>query len=101
MKRIAGFLIAVLLIYVIYFDLSSGTLPGVKEQKTEAKMETKPAYFESSVKPGDTVLSIIEKHIDKAVPVPIEQVITDFQGLNDGVKPNEIQIGKSYKFPEY
>ncbi|PLR85932.1 hypothetical protein CVD25_04230 [Bacillus canaveralius] len=101
MKRIAGFICVVLVIYVIYFDLSSGTLPGVKEKKIEAKMETQLAYFESSVKPGDTVLSIIEKNIDKAVPVSIEQVITDFQSLNEGLKPTEIQIGEDYKFPEY
>ena len=113
MKRFLGFIAFILVIYVIYFDLTTGTLPITIEATTTEKTESshepveknKEAasidYFEIKVKSGDTVLSIIEGHLNASLPVPIEQVITDFKSLNNGLDPKKIQLGKTYKFPNY
>lgn len=103
MKRLIGLLGGVLVIYVIYYDLNHGTLPSVKEQKIEASNAELPSmpYFEKRVEPGDTVLSIVEKRINGPLPVSISKVIKHFQLLNDGMRPEDIQIGKTYRFPDY
>lgn len=104
MKRFILFLVTILIGYIIYFDLTTGTLPSVTEQKTIAKerVEDKNTqnYFTYTVKAGETVLSIVEEQLDASIPVPINQVIIDFKKLNN-IEPEEIHIGKSYKFPNY
>ena len=52
------------------------------------------------MKPGDTLLSIIERE-EGALTKPIETIVTDFQELNEGLKPEQMQIGKVYKIPSY
>lgn len=106
MKRLVGVLFTIVILYSIYFDLSHGTLPTVSnEQSTMVTKESEPEeqtiYFEKTVKPGDTVLSIIESQLNKSIPVPISEVIADFKELNNGIAPQEIQAGKEYKFPNY
>lgn len=103
MKRFIGLLVGILVIYVIYYDLNHGTLPSAKEQKIEAFNTVQPSipYFEKHVEPGDTVLSIVEKRINGPLPVSISEAIEHFQLLNDGMRPEDIQIGKTYKFPDY
>jgi hypothetical protein len=103
MKRLIGFLVGILVIYVIYYDLNHGTLPSVHEQKIKAANTEQPPipYFEKNVLPGDTVLSIVENRIDGPIPVSISEVVEHFHLLNDGKKPEDIQIGKTYKFPDY
>jgi hypothetical protein len=104
MKRLVGVLITVLILYCIYYDLSYGTLPAVKtEQQPEiATMVTEDmAYFEKTVENGDTVLTIIEHQLGQSLPVPISEVVTDFQKLNNDLPPQQIQLGKKYKFPDY
>jgi hypothetical protein len=107
MKKIFGFLFAILIIYVIYFDLTVGTLPSNTKQ-VDAKVETVTKItetdipsFEAKVKPGETVISIVEHQIDKSLPVSIKDLITDFQKLNPGKSPEKIQIGSTYHFPDY
>ncbi|GLB58216.1 hypothetical protein [Cytobacillus sp. NCCP-133] len=105
MKRIAGVLLSVLVVYVIYYDLNHGTLPAGEEQVLEAS--TQPAetagvpYFEKKVNPGETVLSIVEINLDGPIPVSMDEVITNFSELNNGIKPEQIQAGQTYKFPKY
>ncbi|MBU8879403.1 hypothetical protein BGM26_10445 [Bacillus sp. FJAT-29790] len=103
MKRLALFLITVLLIYVIYFDLNHGTLPVVKDQVIEAKssIETSLPFFEKEVRPGETVLSVVERKLDGPLPVSISDVVTDFKILNNGLKPEELKSGQTYRFPDY
>jgi hypothetical protein len=104
MKRLVGVLITVLILYCIYYDLSYGTLPSVKtEQQPEIEtMVTEDmAYFEKTVENGDTVLTIIEHQLGQSLPVPISEVVTDFQKLNNDLPPQQIQLGKKYKFPDY
>lgn len=108
MKKLFGLLFAILVIYVIYFDLTVGTLPSANSKQVDAKIETvrpqaEPSIpsFEAKVKPGETVISIVEHQIDKPLPVSISALITDFQKLNPGKSPEKIQIGSTYHFPDY
>lgn len=109
MKRLFAAIITVLIIFVIYYDLSTGTLPVAIETSTQAIMEESLSdgsdiqmdYFEVKVKSGDTVLTIIERQLDAAIPVPIEEIVNDFSSLNNGLEAEKIQIGKIYKFPDY
>ncbi|WP_077213989.1 hypothetical protein [Bacillus dakarensis] len=113
MKRFLGLVAFIIVVYVIYFDLTTGTLPvttkAIAEEeikKTEEAVKSDNdnldlAYFEKEVKNGDTVLSIIESHLNDAVPVPIQDAVVDFKKLNNGLAPEKIQRGKTYKFPNY
>lgn len=92
----------ILVLYVIYYDLSQGTLPAIAEPKVVSNtQETLIPYFEKKVDHGDTVLSVVEKQLDQSIPVSIEKVVNDFKELNDGLKPEQIKFGQSYKFPDY
>lgn len=110
MKRLVGVIIAIIILYSVYYDLSQGTLPAnmIKETTvskmstdSESNREEARPYFEEKVGAGDTVISIIEEHLNDSISVPITEVITDFKELNNGVSPQEIQQGKVYKFPTY
>ncbi|MFI8493357.1 hypothetical protein ACIGC1_10660 [Peribacillus butanolivorans] len=109
MKRLLLFISFCFIIFIIYFDLTTGTLPDSHPSTTSVKPSvpaSKPAsvpsvaYNEITIKPGDTLLSIVEKEIG-ASNQPIETIISDFQGLNEGLKPEQMQIGKTYKIPVY
>lgn len=119
MKRMAIFFGIIILLYSVYYDLNKGTLrllyqestvataqpqvnqasPTASQQTAEEDLSSIP-YVEMKVKPGDTVLSLSEDLLDGSIPVPIERVITDFEELND-LPPAKIQIGKTYKIPNY
>ncbi|KOP83463.1 hypothetical protein ACFFHH_09545 [Cytobacillus solani] len=103
MKRLVALLLAALTIFVIYYDLSKGTLPVDNEQSIEATSMTNTAesFFEKKVNPGETVLSIIEQKMKGPLPVSITDVISDFSNLNSGLKPEELKYGETYKFPLY
>ncbi|MBY0122371.1 hypothetical protein [Bacillus sp. S/N-304-OC-R1] len=108
MKRLAFFLITVLIIYVIYVDLTKGMLPNANEREqaieTMAENTTLASpipYFEEKVLSGDTVLSVVEKNMDGPISVSINEVITDFKILNNGLSPEKIKSGFVYKFPDY
>ncbi|SFA95989.1 MULTISPECIES: hypothetical protein [unclassified Bacillus (in: firmicutes)] len=107
MKKLFVLSLTLLLIYAIYYDLKVGTLPHTIMEEKEVMAEVSSnegassPYFEQKVTPGDTVLSIIESKIDKPIPISISEVIQDFKKLNSGQKPEKIQIGKKYKFPDY
>ncbi|KMJ60148.1 hypothetical protein AB685_04765 [Bacillus sp. LL01] len=103
-------------IYSIYYDLSAGTIPEPATpatavvpttDHTETETETfnqsssDKMYIEVEVKAGDTVLTIAEKIANKPIPVSITQLVVDFEQMNEGMKPEKIQIGKTYKFPVY
>jgi hypothetical protein len=107
MKKLLGLVIMIAIVYAIYVDLTVGTLPSAYSQKAEAQTQTviKPAsgtgYFEETVKPGETVISIVEHHLNKPIPVSITDLITDFGALNPGQTAEKIRIGSTYKFPDY
>jgi hypothetical protein len=106
MKRLFGVLITVSIVYIIYYDLTHGTLPEQNFEEAPA-VETITAeapimpYFEKKVENGDTVLTIIENQLGQSISIPISDVVTDFKELNDDLPPHNIQPGKTYKFPNY
>ena len=100
MKKIIALLLIGLIIYSVYFDLTIGTLPAASVPTTAEEASPELPYNEIEVKPGDTLLSIIERE-EGNLPKPIDKIILDFQKLNDGQSPHEMQIGKTYKFPDY
>lgn len=102
MKKFLGLCLAALVIYTMYYDLHTGTLPHspkAEASPTEQEEDAMPSK-EVKVKPGATVLSIAE-HLDHKSSVPIEKVVSDFEKLNPGVEANSITIGKTYRFPVY
>jgi hypothetical protein len=107
MKMIFGLIAAGLVMYSVYIDLTVGTLPKTFTQRAEAQTQVVPkesdgkGYFSEKVEPGDTVISIVERQLDKALPVSIQDLISDFRELNQGKSPENIQIGSTYKFPDY
>ncbi|WP_332691014.1 hypothetical protein [Halalkalibacter lacteus] len=121
MKRIGTIFIILVILYSTYYDLTIGTLPnGLTQTATEQSIieeqmelddtdksenEVIVAEFEPFkevvVEPGHTVLSIVE-HLHKGPISPsIQEIVHDFQTLNDGIKPEEMQVGKKYFFPLY
>jgi hypothetical protein len=106
MKKLLSIIAVILLCYAIYYDLEVGTLPHtiIKEAEATGKVESVNStipFFEVEIKPGETVLSIVERDLKNPLSVSISDLIQDFQLLNPGQKPEEIQIGKTYKFPDY
>lgn len=110
MKRFLAIIVAAVILYSIYYDISTGTLPTASEPSSEsseyapkkkAKAKSGLPYYEKKVTTGDTVLSIIEEQLGDSIPLPISKVVSDFEKLNNGTAPNEIQPGKTYKFPDY
>jgi hypothetical protein len=110
MKRLGVLMIIIFVIYVVQYDIKYGTLPhdkaipvSTKPEKASSEKSSKPdiLYLTVKVKAGDTVLSIVEQLAQNYVPVPIQQVVKDFKTLNKGISPEDIQIGRSYKFPLY
>jgi hypothetical protein len=107
MKRILLPLFGLLILYVVYRDLTEGTLPGIAINQVEVttkavtNQDLEIAAFEAEVEPGETLISIVENHLDKPLPVSIDELIKDFEALNPGQSPQKIQIGSSYQFPDY
>ncbi|MDQ0244464.1 hypothetical protein J2S09_002030 [Bacillus fengqiuensis] len=110
MKKIGFLMVIIFLIYIIQYDIRYGTLIPVKavpvstqttKSPSPVKAKTTAPYIRVKVKAGDTVLSIVEQLTQDSVPVSIDKVITDFKALNKGMSPENIQIGKEYKFPVY
>jgi hypothetical protein len=110
LKRLLIFLTVMIVSYSIYYDLKAGSLPKAAEvavsvqkqeaAETPADLNT-PEYFTVKVTSGDTILSLMEHKLEGPLPVSIDQLITDFELLNDGQSPHDIQVGKTYKLPLY
>jgi hypothetical protein len=107
LKKILAFVAVIIVIYSIYIDLNFGTIPAISHA-SEVKENTKPStakksssYKEIIIKPGDTVLSVVEGVNKIPLSVSIDKVINDFIQLNNGIQPEEIQIGQIYKIPLY
>lgn len=110
MKKLGFLMVIIFLIYIIQYDIRYGTLIPVKavpvntqteESSLPGKAKTATPHIKVKVKAGDTVLSIVEQLTHSSIPVPMDKVIADFKALNKGISPENIQIGKEYKFPVY
>lgn len=125
MKKLIGTFIFIFVLYVVYYDLTQGTLSKPtsiilvesksntqidrkqKEQnekevaKVDHSLDSELHFMEVKVTAGQTVLSVVEQIHNGPLPVSISQLVTDFQLLNPDAQPEKIQIGKVYKFPVY
>lgn len=110
MKKLVGLLVFIIVMYAVYNDLTAGTLPAANMKIIEAKekevkkIEEETAgipYFEHEVKPGDTVLSVLDSNSKTPLAVPVSRAVEDFKRLNDGTDPQKIKFGRTYKFPDY
>lgn len=106
MKKLLGILLTFIVLYAIYFDLTTGTLPHADSQKAEAMVETESKisaipYFTAKVEPGETVITIVEHQLKKPLPVSITKLVRDFDTLNSGQNAEKIQVGRTYRFPDY
>lgn len=106
MKKFAAFIATCILIYSVYYDLTVGVIPrGSAETAKLVDLNSIPVeqepFTKIEIKPGDTVISIMEELQQGPLPVPISQIVSDFEDLNNGTKPEQIQIGKTYQFPLY
>ncbi|MCK7606909.1 type IV pilus assembly protein FimV [Geobacillus stearothermophilus] len=103
MKKFIFLLLLFLSSYIVYRDLVIGTLHPSSETAVavvQSKQEAIP-YRTVTIRPGDTLLSIIEKELNGPLPVPLEQLIRDFERLNPGEHAQTLKIGKTYKVPIY
>jgi hypothetical protein len=114
LKRLCIFLLIMIVSYSIYYDLKAGTLPKAHEAAIQATVnqpqeslpdetveEINIEYITVKIKSGDTILSLMEEVLDGPLPVSIDQLIEDFETLNEGHSPQDIQVGRSYKLPVY
>ncbi|RFU64302.1 hypothetical protein D0469_19055 [Peribacillus saganii] len=110
MKRLALFLTIVFISYIIYVDVTKGTLPGAAtETAATEEVNTRPSeagelaeipFKKIKIQPGDTLLSLVEKNKNGS-SIDIQTIIKDFQLLNNGLKPEEMKSGSTYKVPSY
>lgn len=104
MKRALTSVLVILVIYAVFIDLTKGTLLLTEiDADVEDTKETMTTYkyFEVTVKPGDTLLSLIESQGFFPEHVPIEQIVEDFIYLNNGITPEQMQPGQIYRIPYY
>lgn len=97
-KRLSILFLVVLISYVVYYDITFGTFPKTITQ--EVTNETDIPYQTIIIKSGDTLLTVVEQVSSRNLPSS-DIIIADFQILNNGIKPNNLQVGVTYKIPIY
>lgn len=97
-KKLIFIFLTVLISYVIYYDITFGTFPKTITQ--QVTNETDIQYQTIIIKSGDTLLTVVEQLSSSNLPSS-DKIITDFQILNHGTKPNNLQVGATYKIPIY
>jgi hypothetical protein len=103
MKKFLTGCFILLVLYVVAYDLKIGTLPQTQPANASVITKTKVVtskYQQYEVKPGDTLISVVEK-LNANNDYSIVTMIKDFKTLNPKSNPENIQIGKTYKFPLY
>ncbi|MDX8359574.1 MULTISPECIES: LysM domain-containing protein [Bacillaceae] len=112
-KKMIGIILFLFVIYIFYYDISIGSLPVINSQnnteentpfvdRDESPLNTQQMEHQLvKVKRGDTVISIVEELYNGPIPVSMEQLLNDFEALNNNLKPEQLQAGQTYKFPLY
>jgi uncharacterized protein YmfQ (DUF2313 family) len=106
MKRLGMLLALIVVIIAVGYDLKTGTLPSSRPKVSPFSVTAPVAhssipYKEIKIHSGDTVLSIAERIQKGTLPVSIDEVIHDFEKLNNGLHPEDIMVGRTYKIPVY
>jgi hypothetical protein len=101
MKRFLTGCSILLILYVVAYDLKIGTLPQTQPVNAEIQTTDKNNNYKTyEAGPGDTLISVVEE-LNSEGGYSITSMIKDFKSLNPGVNPENIQLGKTYKFPIY
>jgi hypothetical protein len=100
-KKLLLLLTICFIFYIVYHDLTKGTLPVATTAATPPKENIPVPYKIVKVNAGDTLLSIVEEELNQSLPVSIDRLIRDFHSLNPGAKAESLQIGKKYRIPIY
>lgn len=102
-KRLFLYLFIILLLISVYKDIMSGHhIPGdqLVENKQSVSMDFQVTQIK--VKPGETVLSIIEKINNHDIQTrSVSQIIDDFKLANPNTDPYQLKAGNFYYFPLY
>lgn len=98
MKRIAMFVLLILILLSVISDLRTNR-PGPIEQTKNAEIIALQAY---TIEAGDTVLSVLETLNNGQLPHDnIEKMLKDFSYYNSQSDPYELEQGVQYYFPVY
>ena len=98
MRKIIALLAVIIIAISMYYDLKFGTIPA---HSIPPQTENSNYYMTVKIKPGDTVLSIMEKLHENFDSMQIEQIMHDFQLLNPNADPYSLKEGTLYYFPYY
>lgn len=103
LKKSFLFSLAILLCASIYHDLTSGLISTEIEKDVQTPTSNSTSYntVKVKLKPGDTILSIVEKYNDTTLTIDVDQIITDFQKLNNDAEPYKLKTNHYYYFPVY
>ncbi|MDM5199729.1 hypothetical protein QUF79_17085 [Fictibacillus enclensis] len=104
MKKFIYICLTLVIVYTIAYDLKVGTLQPYNQKAAPVaaiSIQNSTPYQKVKISSGDTVLSVIERLNPSSLSKPIPDLTKDFQRLNHGIRPESIQVGKSYNFPVY
>lgn len=97
--------LAILLCASVYHDITTGSISSKPEKEKENYVQTVSNkslnFIKVQVLPGETILSIVEKYSDNIKSLDINQIVSDFEKLNEGAHPYHLKAHQSYNFPVY
>ncbi|WP_217586721.1 hypothetical protein [Lentibacillus saliphilus] len=101
-KRMTVYVFLYLLVTSVYHDITTGT--GFEQNTTEPSSPSSSTIDDQSVvkvkiRPGDTVLSIMEQIHSDSNKIEIDTIIEDFRKLNPKADPYHLKVGNVYYFP--
>lgn len=97
-KKLLILFLIVLISYVTYYDITFGTFQNTSTK--EVSTDSTIIFQTVEIKSGDTLLSLVEQLSHTNIP-SVDIIIGDFQKLNNGLKPNNLQVSRTYKIPIY
>lgn len=104
MKRFLLYVFVILLFISVSKDLTENKQDSVEYKEIVAPHHTNTDFtiMHIKIKPGDTVLSIVEEINDHNIQkLDAKQIIADFQSINPNADPYHIQPHLFYYFPKY
>ncbi|KIL46007.1 hypothetical protein [Jeotgalibacillus campisalis] len=94
MKKLIIGLFIVLILFIGYTDFTKGTINHELLHENDST-----SSIEAEAKPGDTLISMMERHDILPVNFNIDQLSQDFTQLNQGLPPQKIVAGQYYSLP--
>ncbi|WP_404453030.1 hypothetical protein LG329_02635 [Virgibacillus necropolis] len=99
-KKSLIFITIILLFASIYHDMTSGSISTEKDNNVKTQSDLNNNTVHVQVLPGQTVLSIVEKH-NNSKALDVAEIIKDFKKLNPNTEPYHLDAYKYYYFPVY